>query len=149
MFGPPGRAYVYLIYGVHFCLNVVCGSEGSGQAVLLRAVEPLIGLEDMWRRRFEGEAVSGERVRSDARKLASGPGKICQAFSVTRERDDGASLEYSDLRVLPSNEARPITLARDRRIGISRAAEKLRRFADAESRFLSRGLSQHAEFFEA
>lgn len=77
MFGPPGHAYVYLIYGVHHCLNVVTGPKEEGQAVLIRALEPLAGLESMRARR-------GRRALQD---LCSGPGKLCQAFAIDRSLD--------------------------------------------------------------
>jgi len=82
MFGPPGRLYVYLSYGVHFCVNVVCGPEGVSEAVLLRAGEPLAGVEAMRARRG---GIESERL------LASGPGRLTKALGITREHD-GASL---------------------------------------------------------
>jgi DNA-3-methyladenine glycosylase len=82
MFGPPGRLYVYLSYGVHFCANIVCGPEGMSEAVLLRAGEPVAGIEAMRARRGG--------VRSE-RLLASGPGRLTQALGITGEHD-GASL---------------------------------------------------------
>jgi len=82
MFGPPGRLYVYLSYGVHFCVNVVCGPEGVSEAVLLRAGEPVAGVERMRARRGG--------IESD-RLVASGPGRLTQALGITREHD-GASL---------------------------------------------------------
>lgn len=77
MFGPPGHAYVYLIYGIHHCLNVVTGPAGAGQAVLIRAVQPLAGIEIMQQRR-------GRQALQD---LCSGPGKLCQAFAIDRALD--------------------------------------------------------------
>ena len=77
MFGPPGHAYVYLIYGVHHCLNVVTGPEGKGQAVLIRAIEPLAGMEVM----------RANRGRMADRDLTNGPGKLCQALSIDRRLD--------------------------------------------------------------
>ncbi len=77
MFGPPGHAYVYLIYGVHHCLNIVTGPEGDGQAVLIRALEPLMGVDVMRR----------NRGREAERDLTSGPGKLCQALGVDRRLD--------------------------------------------------------------
>jgi DNA-3-methyladenine glycosylase len=77
MFGPPGHAYVYLIYGVHHCLNIVTGSEGDGQAVLIRAIEPLAGIEIM----------RAHRGRVAERNLTNGPGKLCQALSIDNRLD--------------------------------------------------------------
>ena len=77
MFGPPGRAYVYLIYGVHYCLNIVTGPEGDGQAVLIRALEPLAGVEVM----------RANRGRVAERDLTNGPGKLCQALGIDKRLD--------------------------------------------------------------
>lgn len=77
MFGPPGRAYVYLIYGVHRCLNIVSGPEGSGQAVLIRALEPLAGEATMW----------ANRGHISDQNLTNGPGKLCQALGIDKRLD--------------------------------------------------------------
>lgn len=113
MFGPPGHAYVYLIYGMHHCLNVVTGGNGRASAVLIRALEPVAGLETMARRR-------GVR---DADRLARGPGCVGQALGLTRAHD-GLDLTRGPLwlaDVPPRRQGRRI--ARGPRIGISRAAE--------------------------
>ncbi len=115
MFGPPGRAYVYRIYGVHWCVNVVTGSEGDPQAVLLRALDPLVGRETMIRRRRRETG------------LASGPGRLCQALAIT------GALYGHDLRC-PPLEVRPGWRLPDARVGISgrigvrAAADWLRRY---------------------
>ena len=87
LFGPPGYAYVYFIYGNHYCLNVSCEREGKAGAVLFRALEPLLGIEDMARAR--DIAVDTPR---DLIRLTSGPGRLAQAFGITRARDNGCDL---------------------------------------------------------
>lgn len=123
MFGPPAHAYVYRSYGIHWCLNFVCG-EDPGSAVLIRAIEPVRGLELMQER----------RNLEDARALCSGPGKLCQAMAVTREHD-GLPLDRAPFELREG-------LAQGRiagpRIGITKAAETPWRFGEAGSKFLSR-----------
>lgn len=127
MFGPPGHAYVYRSYGVHWCLNLVCGEAGSGQAVLIRALEPTEGLERM-------------RVRrgvDDVRKLCAGPGRLCQALDVSRAHD-GRPLDRPPFHL--SSPARAADIAVGRRIGITKGAETPWRFVLAGSPYLSRPL---------
>ena len=131
MFGPAGRAYVYRSYGVHWCLNLVCGEEGVPAAVLVRALEPRHGLDVMRRRRGLDE----ERL------LCSGPGRLCQALGVTRAHD-GLSLDQPPFELRARNG--PVEVAAAPRIGISRAAELPWRYVLRGSRYLSRGLPRAA-----
>ena len=131
MFGPAGHAYVYRSYGLHWCLNLVCGAEGVPAAVLLRALEPAVGLDIMRRRR----GVEDERL------LAAGPGRLCQALGVTREHD-GLPLDAPPFELVAPSA--PVDVAVAPRIGISRAADLPWRYALRGSRFLSRGLPRAA-----
>tara|TARA_Y100000590_G_scaffold175894_1_gene201006 strand:+ start:1307 stop:1951 length:645 start_codon:yes stop_codon:yes gene_type:complete len=108
MFGPPGFAYVYLIYGIHWCLNVVTGSNGDPCAVLIRAIDPLGGLDVM----------SNRRGRS--KDLGSGPGRVCQAFGITGEFD-GHDLSISPLKIIEGWTINPSLIGVSNRIGISKA----------------------------
>jgi DNA-3-methyladenine glycosylase len=125
MFGPPGHAYVYRSYGIHWCLNFVCEDVGVANAVLIRALEPTRGLETMRARR-------GVR---DNRLLCAGPGRLCQALGVSRAHD-GLPLDEPpfQLRV----RAREHVVVRGPRVGITKATEQPWRYGLAGSRFLSR-----------
>ncbi len=127
MFGPPGHAYVYRSYGIHWCLNLVCEDEGRAAAVLVRALEPARGLESMRERR----GLEEERL------LCAGPGRLCQALAVTREHD-GLALDAAPFALLAPSEPRPVVAGP--RIGISVATEQPWRYAVAGSPFLSRPL---------
>ena len=127
MFGPPGHAYVYRSYGVHWCVNFVCEAEGVADAVLIRALEPTKGLEEMRRR----------RGLEDERLLCAGPGRLCQALAITREQD-GLPLDRPPFRLEPRTE--PPEIVRGPRIGITRAADLPWRYGLADSRYLSRPL---------
>jgi DNA-3-methyladenine glycosylase len=128
MFGPPGHAYVYFVYGMYHCLNVVTEPEGTPAAVLIRAVQPIAGLEAMRLARSEHRRGAG-RARpggfpEDAR-LAAGPGLVCAALSITRT-DDGVDLcdPASDLRLEPAPASEPApALAAGPRVGIGYAPE--------------------------
>jgi DNA-3-methyladenine glycosylase len=128
MFGPPGHAYVYRSYGVHWCLNLVCETEGVASAVLVRALEPAHGLERMRAR----------RGAEDTRLLCSGPGKLCQALGVNRGHD-GLALDRPPFELLPADG--PMEIVRGPRVGITQAADLPWRYGLAGSRFLSRSLS--------
>jgi DNA-3-methyladenine glycosylase len=124
MFGPPGHAYVYRIYGMHWCLNVVCQ---SGSAVLLRALEPRHGLAAMQERR----GGMGER------QLCSGPGKLCQALGVTLAHNS-LPLDAPPFALLPAEASHDI--ATGPRIGITKAVDTPWRFVRRGSPFLSKPL---------
>ena len=117
LFGPPGSWYVYLSYGIHWCANLVCEAEGTASAVLLRALEPVEGLERMRER----------RGRVDDRELCSGPGKLCQALGITRDLD-GRMMPDAEVVVLPPTVALPFEVATTPRIGITKAADWPLRF---------------------
>jgi len=125
MFGPPGHAYVYRSYGVHWCLNFVCEPQGVANAVLIRALEPTHGVETMRVR----------RGMEDERLLCAGPGRLCQALGITREHD-GLPLDRPPFEVHARDEEPEIV--RGRRIGITKAIDKPWRYALAGSRFVSR-----------
>jgi DNA-3-methyladenine glycosylase len=127
MFGPPGHAYVYRSYGIHWCVNFVCEQEGVADAVLIRALEPTHGLAEMRRR----------RGLDDTRLLCAGPGRLCQALGITRELD-GKPLDRKPFRL--EQRASEPDVVRGPRIGISRATELDWRYGAAGSRFLSRPL---------
>ncbi len=125
MFGPPGYAYVYRSYGIHWCLNFVCDVEGRAEAVLIRALAPERGVEEMRARR----AVLAERA------LCSGPGKLCQALAITREHN-GLALDEPPFALLERDGEPEIVTGP--RIGITRAVEHSWRYGLAGSPFLSR-----------
>jgi DNA-3-methyladenine glycosylase len=130
MFGPPGHAYVYFIYGCHFCVNAVCGPVGVGEAVLIRALEPVAGL-DLMRIRRPG-------VKDGA--LTNGPAKLCYALEIGRELDSAdLSSARSGLWITEPAMANPLNhVARSPRIGITKAADLHLRFFWRDSPFVSR-----------
>lgn len=125
MFGPPAHAYVYRSYGIHWCLNFVCREEGHGAGVLIRALEPVAGLDVMRERR-------GTR---DDGMLCSGPGKLCQALGVTRALG-GAPLDRAPFELAPA--VGEIDVVTGTRIGISKAVDTPWRFGLAGSRWVSK-----------
>jgi DNA-3-methyladenine glycosylase len=133
LFGPPGFAYVYFIYGNHYCLNVSCLPDGVAGGILFRALEPMAGIEEM----AQSRDVSIKSTR-DLRKLTSGPGRLAEAFGITRERDNGKDLTStrSDLFIGDDGyRARPILTTP--RIGITKAAERPLRYVIAGNEFVS------------
>ena len=131
MFGPPGHAYVYRSYGVHWCLNLVCGGEGVPEAALIRALEPTAGVDIQQSR----------RGLEDVRALCSGPGKLCQALGITGEHD-GLALDLPPFRIEARVEIPEIVTGP--RIGITRATELSWRYMSAGSPYLSRAAPRAA-----
>src|SRR5579863_4485526 len=133
LFGPPGFAYVYFIYGNHYCLNVSCLPDGVAGGILFRAVEPLLGIKAMAKAR--GLELNGKR---DLRNLTSGPGRLAEAFGITRERDNGKDLTSadSDLFITDDGSRAPRVITTPR-IGITKAAERPLRYVVAGNKFVS------------
>jgi DNA-3-methyladenine glycosylase len=139
LFGPPGRAYVYFIYGNHFCLNVSCLGDGIAGGVLFRAMEPLVGIAEMAAARDVD--VTNPR---DLRKISSGPGRMAEALGVTRERDNDKSFfsAKSDLRI-GDDGFRVRRVIVTPRIGIVKSAAMPLRFLVAGNRFVSGPMGSH------
>jgi DNA-3-methyladenine glycosylase len=138
LFGPPGHAYVYFIYGNHFCLNVSCLPDGVPGCVLFRALEPVAGIEEMARARGIRVPNSEFRRDGDLRKISSGPGRMSEALGITRERDNGKSLvsAKSDLQLVDDGyRVRRVMVTP--RIGIVKSAEQPLRYFIAGSPFVS------------
>jgi DNA-3-methyladenine glycosylase len=125
MFGPPGYAYVYRSYGIHWCLNFVCEAEGSASAVLIRALAPTVGVAVMRRRR----GLENERL------LCAGPGRLCEALGISGA-DNGRALDAAPFAIYARTE--PIEIAAGPRIGITKAVELPWRYGLKGSRFLSK-----------
>lgn len=137
LWGPPGHAYVYFIYGVHYCLNISCLPDGKAGGILIRALEPVSGLEEMAAARELGD-LDFNSVR-DLRKLASGPGRLSEALRVTRPRDNGKDMlsPECDLQVRDDGVV-PEKIATTARIGITKSADMPLRYVISGSKFLSR-----------
>ncbi|MBZ5521862.1 MAG: DNA-3-methyladenine glycosylase [Acidobacteriia bacterium] len=138
LFGPPGHAYVYFIYGMYFCLNISCLPDGDPGCVLIRALEPVTGLEQMAEARGLEDFDFGHLA--NLRRLTSGPGKLCDALEITRKRDNRKDLlaADSDLQVLDDG-YQTGRIAVTPRIGISKSAEMALRYFVAGSPFVSGG----------
>ena len=132
LFGPPGHAYVYFIYGVHFCLNVSCEPDGVAGGVLFRALEPMSGIEEMAKAR--GIKIAGPR---DLPKLTSGPGRLAEAFGVTRVHDNDVDLTKPGSLWIGEDGYRPKGIVITPRIGITKAAEQPLRYILSGNPFVS------------
>jgi len=128
MFGPPGHAYVYRSYGIHWCLNFVCREKGHGAGVLIRAIEPLQGID----------AMRARRGMDDVRLLCSGPGRVGQALAITHALN-GLRLDHAPFRVLARDHDCDVVAGP--RIGITKAMDLHWRFGLAGSPFLSRPIA--------
>ena len=134
IFGPPGHAYVYFIYGNHYCLNVSCLPEGDAGCVLIRALEPLYGISEMARNRGMEEIPQRASAR---RLLTSGPGRLCDALTITRVRDNGKDFTGTTDLAIADDGFRPEKVARTPRVGITKAADEKLRFVIVGSPFVS------------
>ena len=118
MFGPPGRLYVYFTYGMHFCCNIVCGPEGRGDAILIRAVEPLEGIEDMIIHRYGSSVHDKKKIAN----IANGPAKLCKAFSITAD-NNGTDLMGDDIWLEAGQNFSADRISSTVRVGISKGKE--------------------------
>ncbi|HEU4415915.1 MAG TPA: DNA-3-methyladenine glycosylase [Candidatus Angelobacter sp.] len=136
LFGPPGHAYIYFIYGVHYCLNISCLPDGEAGGVLIRALEPVSGIAKMAAAR--GLADLDFTTQNNLRKLTSGPGRLCEALGVTRLRDNGKDMisTKSDLQVTDDGFS-TVKVAVTPRIGITKSADMPLRYVIAGNRFVS------------
>jgi DNA-3-methyladenine glycosylase len=137
LFGPPGHSYVYFIYGNHFCFNVSCLPDGEAGGVLFRALEPIAGIEAIAKAR--GVQLGQEKTSAYLRKLTSGPGRLAEAFGITRERDNEKDLtsRRSDLTIVGDG-FRPRRVEITARIGITRAVAHPLRYIIAGNEFVSK-----------
>ena len=137
LWGPPGHVYVYFIYGVHYCLNISCLPAGEAGCILIRALEPVSGIAEMAEAR--GLADLDLTSPRDLRKLASGPGKLCEALGITRPRDNGKDMvsPKSDLQVMTDG-FHVQEVAVTQRIGITKSAELPLRYVIAGNAFISK-----------
>ncbi len=134
LFGPPGRAYVYLTYGLHYCLNISCMREGQAGCLLFRALDPLAGFAAMAKAR--GMEMS-EELQS-LRRLASGPARLCQALEITRERDNGRDMTSPDSALWIGDDGYKVKkVVITPRIGISKSAELPLRYCIEGNPFVS------------
>jgi DNA-3-methyladenine glycosylase len=133
LWGPPGLSYVYFIYGNHYCFNVSCLPDGEAGGVLFRAVEPLAGVAEM----MQARELDVEEAQ-DLRKVTSGPGRLAEAFGITRERDNGKDLTSSKSDLWIVDDGAPRGRVRiTPRIGITKAADRPLRYIVAENWFVS------------
>lgn len=136
MFGDPGHIYVYRSYGIHWCVNFTCRKSGQGAAVLIRAIEPIQGIDIM----------KGRRKTDNIRLLCSGPGRLCQALNITQELN-GHPLQSPRISLLPAKD--PVQITAGPRIGISKAIDIPWRFGLAGSAYISRSFKKQHKLIQA
>jgi DNA-3-methyladenine glycosylase len=137
LWGPPGHAYVYFIYGVHYCLNISCLPDGEAGGILIRALEPVSGIREMAKARELADL--DLTTARDLRKLASGPGKLAEALGVTRPRDNGKDMVSADSDLQVADDGfRVENVTVTPRIGITKSAELPLRYLIAGNTFISR-----------
>ncbi len=136
LFGPPGHAYVYFIYGNHYCLNVSCMPEGCGEGVLFRAMEPVYGLDAMARAR--GIELPAAHRPAQLRLISSGPGRMAEALGITRLRDNDKDLTSRDSDLWFADDGfRPERIVATARIGITKAVDQPLRFVITGNPYVS------------
>ncbi len=133
MFESGGLLYVYFIYGMYYCANVVTGAAGEGSAALLRSMEPLKGIEQMAFNRFKKREVS----RTEIKSLLNGPGKLCQALNLTK-KENGLNLNGEEIFICREKRPRKFEIVETSRIGINRGTELDWRFYIKDSGFISK-----------
>jgi DNA-3-methyladenine glycosylase len=144
LFGPPGHAYIYFIYGNHYCLNVSCGRAGQAGGVLFRALEPLSGVEEMAEARGLEIHDPKNLTNRDLIKLTSGPGRLCEAFAITRTRDNGGDLTSAASSLwIGDDQTRPRGIRTSPRIGITKAIDKPWRYFLHGNPFVSKVHAMH------
>jgi DNA-3-methyladenine glycosylase len=132
MFEEGGHLYVYFTYGIHYCANVVAGKKDNGAAVLLRAMEPIEGIDIMGKRRFKSNSPDKYQFLN----LLNGPAKICQAFEINK-KDNGRTLFGNEIYILDSDKIRPEKIVRGKRIGIKKSVHLPWRFYIKDNPFVS------------
>ena len=136
LFGPPGYAYVYFIYGNHYCLNVSCMAEGHGEGVLFRAMEPVVGLKAMALAR--GLDLPAAPRATQLRMVSSGPGRMAEALGITRLRDNNTDLTSHNSDLWFADDGfRPQRIVATPRIGLTKAVERPLRFVIAGNAYVS------------
>ena len=139
LFGPPGHAYVYLSYGLHYCLNVSCMPPGQAGCVLFRALEPVAGIKQMARSREIEFSAADIRDPQILRKLASGPARLCEALEITRPRDNGRDMTAPKSGLWIGDDGfRAENIVTALRVGITKSAELPLRYYLAGNPFVSR-----------